>query len=168
MAPNPITIQYQLTQEDYVEAQLAYLKGSLMWWKKNLDVMFAAALLLAALTQFTIRVYVPGALFLIVALYLGTARRWLLPRRFRREFRKLPRLQARATVEFSEDGIHTRSEFASSEQNWKAFSRFLESQNLFLLFSQPRLFQIFPKRAFPDGKLADFQDLIARKLPARL
>jgi len=48
---------------------------------------------------------------------------------------------------------------------WDNFVRFLESDDIFVLFHSDLIFNILPKRAFTTDEVDRFRELILRKIP---
>jgi len=60
--------------------------------------------------------------------------------------------------------IHWRWKGGQADVEWTNFIRFLESKNLFLLYTSPACFNIVPKRAFAPGETESFRGLLQEKL----
>ncbi len=71
-------------------------------------------------------------------------------------------------LEVTVDGISFESQFGATVQKWPAFQRFLESKNLFVLYSSPISMSIVPKRAFPNpADLEWFRALLNKEITER-
>ena len=82
----------------------------------------------------------------------------------RRSFRQDNRLQQPFEAVVSQDGIDISSQTGSSKYAWSAFTRYAESRNLFLLYQAPKIFNVFPKRAFAPGEEESFRSLLSERL----
>ena len=69
------------------------------------------------------------------------------------------------TTDISEDGILITMPTAESRMKWDNFVRFLESDDIFVLFHSDLIFNILPKRAFTTDEVDRFRELILRKIP---
>lgn len=71
-------------------------------------------------------------------------------------------------LEVTVDGISFESQYGAIVQKWPAFQRFLESKNLFVLYSSPISMSIVPKRAFPNpADLEWFRALLNKEITER-
>lgn len=75
------------------------------------------------------------------------------------------RIRREMTVEFSRSGVNARTGETQTESPWMNFAGYAESSGVFLLFLSPRLFLVFPKRAFEPGEIGTFRDLLRENLP---
>ncbi|MGC2248940.1 MAG: YcxB family protein [Terriglobales bacterium] len=66
----------------------------------------------------------------------------------------------------SETGIDSSSPTGSTQSTWSAYTRYVESRNLFLLYQAPHVFSLLPKRAFAPGEEESFRGLLNAKLGA--
>ena len=81
-------------------------------------------------------------------------------------FRRDNRLQDQFEAVISDNGIDVASSRADSKYDWSAFLRYAETKSLFLVYQAPRVFNIFPKRAFAAEEVDEFRRLLDRKLGA--
>ena len=102
-----------------------------------------------------------ASLIAIYFLYCGFAIR----RYFRRSYQNDRRFQHDFTTDMSEDGILITMPTAESRMKWDNFVRFLESDDIFVLFHSDLIFNILPKRAFTTDEVDRFRELILRKIP---
>ena len=93
-------------------------------------------------------------------LYCGFA----LRRLFRKLYRNDQRFKDEVTADISEDGVHVVTPSTDSKLIWAAIIRFLESEKIFMFFYAAWTFSVVPKRAFADGELASFRELLHRKV----
>jgi len=164
-------ITYRITPEEYGDAQRAHL-SSKAWWRWKNRITLAGAILMLALSILTTIVdpamgvmVRPGIIFFSLCLaflllrYTNLLWRW--------QYNKIDALKRGFTSEIGDEGIVSNSEAARGDIKWISFIRWYESKTLFLLYQQPRLFNIYPKRAFGPGELDEFRDLLQRKIPAK-
>jgi hypothetical protein len=83
----------------------------------------------------------------------------------RRDFRGHPNFSRDQTVRIDDDGLHKRSEVGQSETKWSAYTRFGETQNLFLLYLGERSIEAVPKRAFSNEQLEELRQLLRKEVP---
>lgn len=101
-----------------------------------------------------------GSAIGVYFLYCGFA----LRRYFRRSYRKDRRFQHDFTTDISEDGIHIAMPTAEAQLKLENFVRFLESDEIFMLFHSDLIFNILPKRAFAAAEIDLFRELLRRKI----
>lgn len=101
-----------------------------------------------------------GSLVGFYLLYCGFA----LRRYFRRLYQTDPRFKHDFTAEFSEQDIHVITPFADSHMKWNGFFRFLESDDIFMVFITQWNFLILPKRAFAPGEADVFRTTIQHNI----
>ncbi len=66
-------------------------------------------------------------------------------------------------VHFSEQGLHLQDPVSQSRVPWDRFIGYLEGRGVILLYSNPKLYRIIPKRAL-TGQTVKFQALVETKL----
>jgi hypothetical protein len=152
-------VSYKLTERDVLEAQRKH--GGL--WIKVLPVIgflvfaFSSVSLVHNPNQFPSFVAgIVGGLFLMFLLRLQV---WL-------SFRRDNRLQDQFEAAISDSGIDVSSSKAESKFDWSAFVRYAETKNLFLVYQAPKVFNVFPKRAFAAEDIDAFRSLLDRRLGA--
>ena len=66
-----------------------------------------------------------------------------------------------------EEGVDVRDATGEGKLDWKAWMKFRETRQFFLLYPAARLVMLIPKRAFTgQEQIAEFRELLKRKLPA--
>jgi len=164
MESRPVPFDYELFEEEYVQAYSDYRRAKRTFVGKVAQV--AAPILLLSLG--TVGLFlpdpVPGIVCLVLAPVLLISRYWLVPRLYRREFKRSPRLRARVAVEFSEQGMGSSSEYGSTLTPWSGFAGWIESRELLLFLFTPRMFSIIPKRVLQPEQLSALRSLATCKL----
>jgi hypothetical protein len=96
----------------------------------------------------------------VFVLPLLSARRALKDERVKRGF----------SYEFSEAGIHVETSVSKTDLSWAAIRRVSESRSEFLVFTNPNMASMVPKRCFDSTQgVADLRDLFRAHVPkARL
>ncbi len=157
-------VDYQLTFEEYLEAQRAYAKTS--------RFTYYSAWILGCLGIIvgTIGIIVLpgmkagyGAVLLGVFLVLSVTilHRYTIARFWKRE----PNISNPLMVDITEDDLHIISPHEEGRVKWSAFSRFLETKSLFMLFRQRNTFNVIPKRIFRDAnEIENFRNMLRRKI----
>lgn len=83
----------------------------------------------------------------------------------RSHFAKHPNLQQPFQVDITDDGIRFASVHGVLDLRWSAYTKVIETKNLFVLYQGDCDFSFLPKRAFPQGGLEEFRDLLLKKIP---
>ena len=150
-------VAYKLSENDLLEAQSKH--GGV--WSKAIWV-WGLILILAGLGSIATKQYASA----VLPILLGVFFLFGLGLRVRRSFRQDNRLQEQFEVVISQSGIDVSSPTRSSKYAWSAFTRFVESKNLFLVYQAPKVFNVFPKRAFTPGDVESFRSLLSEQLGA--
>jgi hypothetical protein len=152
-------VAYKLSENDLLEA---HGKNAGIWTKAIR--VWGLLLILVGLGSIALhpKQYAGAAPQIILGAFF-----WFgLPLLIRRAFRKDNRLQQPLEAVVSESGIEVSSPTASSKYEWSAFTRYAESKNLFFVYQAPKVFNVFPKRAFALGEEESFRALLSARLGA--
>ena len=68
--------------------------------------------------------------------------------------------------DFTDEGVHVRSEVSDSRVAWPAFIKFRENDKVMVLFVQKNLGHFIPKRALTESEVQDLRKLILRHVKA--
>ena len=161
-------ISYRITPETYVEAQKLHAAKGAPISQRILKFVFPPFFLLIGAITAVWGSFGPNSWGMLVFGVFCAIVFWILPVwQWKRMYAKDRRYQEDYTADISEDGI--RFEGATSDGNvkWARYTRFLESDKLFLLYQSPQLFNMFPKSAFGPGEADQFRELLKRKLLPR-
>ncbi|MFY9559403.1 MAG: YcxB family protein [Terriglobales bacterium] len=160
-------LQYQLTKDDYLKAQDLHQKTAGIVGRASLYILpFFGVLLIAASAVNLLNsprnwfVFLFGCLW---GLFLMFHRKILLIRSFGKE----TKLQQSVEADISEGEFHAVGPTGETRTKWAGFDRYAESEDLFLLYTGPRIFFALPKRAFGPGEVEEFRELLRGKLPAK-
>ena len=67
-------------------------------------------------------------------------------------------------IYFSEEGFHVVDPASQSRRRWNELAGYLEDRHMYLLYLNPRLYRIVPKRAL-GNRLGEFERLVQSALP---
>ena len=150
-------IEYELSESNFLEAQKVH-SG---WSSRPLPV-FGVLLMLAAISTVARdqRNMVNAAAALLVGGALTLGPRLLFSYSYRRD----KRLHDHFVVTFSDEGVEVAASTGNSTYAWKAFTRWRESKNLFILYQGPACLNIFPKSGFASGEVNAFRTFVQQKL----
>jgi hypothetical protein len=162
-------IVYRISEQDYLRAHDLFRANEKPFYRKfsRLLMPWIGALLL--IMQLVYLVEVPDrdpaltVIGFIIGLFL-TYCGFALRRYFRRSYQKDQRFKHEFTAEISGEGVEIFTAFFEAKMKWPSFVRFLESDEIFMLFLAQWLFLIFPKGAFAEGEADQFRMLLQRNV----
>ena len=160
---------YQLTPEDFYQGLLAW--RSQRAWQKWLLRVVSVVLVVTFLTcvlwllldrrRATTPIDVAGIVFSVVS----AAAIWAGPRfSSRRQFKNNPTAQSPITMIASDAGLEVQTGHAHSKIAWSAYVAWGESDSVFVIMPQPRMYVPIPKRAFTDEQVGEFRALLQRNI----
>jgi YcxB-like protein len=161
-------IVYRVSEKDYIAAHDLYVANEkpIRRWSRRLLPWEGAFIIFLALTLVIFARDWEAGMFLcligIFCIYYAFA----LRRYFTKRYRTDQRFKQEFKLQVSENGLHFMSPSVESQSDWRAAVRYLESDDIFMLFSAPMIFAVIPKRAFSPGDADAFRDLLARNVQA--
>ena len=159
-------MNYQLTEDEYVHAQLGYWAQVRRPNRLRIEVVMASILVLFGLTVLVtpwLQDKIGGWFCLLVGSFLFVDRYLVAPYRLRRMFRRSPNTSAPCRVAITEDSIKITLPNSSDELRWGAFQKAHELGDEFLLMYSPASFAILPKRVFDTAGLEQFRSVLRAK-----
>ena len=159
-------VEYQLTEDEYLRAQLGYWRRVRRFNMLLLEMILAFVVILFALVIFALPRFVDKApawggicfgILLLLNLYA------LIPYKIRRVFRQSPNTRAPRRLTINEDNLRMVLPNSSEDLRWEAFQKAHELGAGFLLMYGPRSFVIVPKRAFDNEGLERFRSVLRNK-----
>lgn len=87
--------------------------------------------------------------------------------RLKRAFGKDNGLHGEMSIVLDDQEMKIRGTRGESKIYWHAFPKSVETPNLFVLSTRPRVFYMIPKRAFSSSELDTIRQLLAEKIPQR-
>lgn len=161
-----MTFDYQLTADDYVEAQRIHTRKH---FSKSVWVLVVFAFMIVlGIVCFGLWVAgqkPPATTLWILDISLLGAYAWLWSGfAWRKQFRKIQALQAPLKMTVSDEGIFYESARGSSTTMWAAFEDWRESKTLFLFYPQPSMFFILPKRIMGPEQVSAFREVLTARV----
>jgi YcxB-like protein len=162
-------VAYRVTEQDFIEARKLFIANEKPWYRRvsrrllpwiGGSLLLMQVLYLIVVPHRDIGLTVIGFVVAFYLLYCGLA----LPRYFRRLYQKDHRFKHEFSAEISDQGIHMITQFSDGHMKWNGFVRFLESNNIFMVFVAQWNFVIFPKRAFAPGEADEFRATLQRNI----
>jgi hypothetical protein len=161
--------KFTYTEEDYIEARRAWQKHLAPWPNRARPSFMAVGGCLIAVFG-TILLFVGNALFIALVcigygLFLFLWYGILWPFRLRRAFRRAKTHEHEVAVNISETALELSYLHVEARLEWGAFLSYLETPNLFILWTNSRQFYMLPKRAFGSTGQEALRLLFAQKIP---
>ena len=161
-----MTANYLLTADDFADAQFTHIH-KILGKKVILIYVLIAAFLLSSIAFFSndpgiwqqVKPFWVFGAFL-TAFYVLVWSGYLS----RRQFKKIKALHQPVSMTADDDGIMLSSARGEGKTNWAAYETWRESKVSFLLYPQPAMFYIIPKRALGGEGVTAFRDLLKSKI----
>lgn len=160
-------ISYQCTLDDYEEAINSHARlplgsgflavGGLFFFLLGIGAVVNSGLSVTALAAIS-----AGGLATVPLTLRVLQGLWI-----KKDFDKHPGFSGRAQLSVDTDGLRTESDLERRETKWPAFTKYRETENLFILYEGARLLRVFPKRAFANQQLGEFRKFLASKVASR-
>ena len=168
-----ITVTYSVALEDFINAQRLH-RARLSWWRRSLRWLISVWVLLVFCAGLASWVTTNGLRFnahilpvLVVCLGWLLAV-WMLPKySWRKTFEKDQRLHQEVTIRISGEGIHFVTPNSDARAGWGLFTRYLESDKIFVLYQSNQIMNVIPKRFFGSGEVQQFHELLREKVSGK-
>jgi hypothetical protein len=160
-------IRIQCNFADYKEGLLSQAGPP---WRAYILVIAGTLLLLGGLWSATtagfsdaLPLLLPGAFAFLVPVLLRVFRQSCIER----DFRLHPGFAKEGLMIVDDESLRIEEEFERRETKWPAFTKFQETDNLFMLFEGARNVRMFPKRAFSQQEQDEFRRLLSSKITSK-
>jgi len=166
--PTPLTLNFTLTVDEFLAGQKLFNKffaRPTARFAYRYAIPIGVLLLIEGLLGFAFRWN--ALLCLLLALWGGClilSRAIFGPNRIKKEFAQYPDHAAGRNIEFLDEKILVQTSHGKSEMKWERFTRFTETDKLFVLFAPPRFLLTLPKRTFSADQADQLRQLLLRKL----
>jgi YcxB-like protein len=163
-----LMVKFTLTANEFLEGQRSFGRSlapttSRFWYW--FQIPLGILLLAEGIVGFASGGNVGLRLFFIVfGAYLVLDWAFLAPRRVKKEFTRYPDLSGDRMFEFREEKLLVQTSHGKSEMAWSRFSRFAETDSLFVRLAPPRFIYSIPKRVFAPGDCDHLRSLLRLKL----
>ena len=163
-------IDYTISEADYASAQkLAIKRMKPLQYRLTLVWLPAFGLLLLGFLFYTgyrqgfSTSLAPG--FFVSIFFLSL---WVTTKQsIRKGYAKSTNMHGQLTLDISDDGLNFRGITFNSQVTWDHFSRFVEDKDCYVLFQNPLIFNIVPKRCLSDEQSAQLRDFFAHHIGPR-
>lgn len=158
------TISYRVTEADYIAALRLYRRRGSRWSRLGLGAIAVLGLVFVAVGLWA------HMWWLALAGLVYAALPWWIYRLIaeplaRRHYRRYPAMHQEQRVGLEDDGsgVCASSAMGESHLSWPLIIRWVDDSGYLLLFIQPRLYFIVPKRADPQGTVVTPLQALLRK-----
>jgi hypothetical protein len=86
---------------------------------------------------------------------------------WRKTFNKDQRLHQEVTARISEEGIQFVTPNSDARAGWGLFTRYLESDKIFVLYQSNQIMNVIPKRFFGSGEVEQFHTFLGEKVSGK-
>lgn len=151
MEPRTLTMNAQLTAQDYVKAQFLHLRPRAVFkWVGVIIVLLAVIVFVFAAYRDLQEKRLSSAVMWmgIAGLYFTICYGFLLPWRSRRHFKQQKTLNASFKMTIDSEALRSESSFGTLHFKWKDFHKYKIGNNLILVYQSDLLFHMFPRRWF--------------------
>lgn len=143
---------FTISEDDYAKAMLLGTRIELRRFTRLGVLVVLLIAFLAWINEETWGFLVGGVgMTVFLILYFVTMRAFVVPRSFRKHYRKYKLMHEPVTAELTDEAIVLDAAPYRSRFTWDYFIGFRENEDYFLLSVAPRLFHILPKRIAEQG-----------------
>jgi hypothetical protein len=156
-------LEFAYTKEDFRRAQALHIRKGGGWrvWLRAFGLLALLALCVAALFA----IWKGGNSNQEAAVWSGLVSGLLaIVLLLRALGRKKKHYLGPLRMHFGEEGLHLQDLTSQGRTRWDQFLGYLEDRNIFLLYYNPRLYRIIPKRIL-GRREQEFRTLVESKLP---
>jgi hypothetical protein len=90
-----------------------------------------------------------------------------LPRRIKKLYRQSMNLYGAPEYRFTENGVHTKSQYGESTIPWEKYAKWMEDPEILVLFQTDNTINLFPKRYLTQEQTNEIRQAItSAKIPA--
>ncbi|MCW4462277.1 YcxB family protein [Sphingomonas sp. BT-65] len=164
-------IRFSLTADDYVTATRLHMTREFYRSKliklTALMGLFYAALVFLTLGQWTwqyaaIAAGLGAVAAAIIVLGIAVTNHIMIARRSRRIYAQQKSLHDEFEFFWDETAFNLATQSARSRHNWADFRQWAEGPDAIILYQSDALFNMLPKRAFPEEALADIRERLSQ------
>jgi ABC-type transport system involved in multi-copper enzyme maturation permease subunit len=163
-------VEYTITEQDYLAAQRLALRTSqpfgyfmVRWYMHAMGLFILAYLVSVAMRQQLSLSFLPGAFFGAFFLLWPM----MIPYQHKRIYARTPSLHGRIRMESSESDLNFIGETFNTIVSFAHFEKYVENENSILLYQNPQVFHLIPKRELSPEQIKNLHDLFTTKINRR-
>ena len=155
-------LRYKITDEDAINA---FRTSSKQPWTMFLFVLLLALMFLVGIFLVNHDLSAIGWIWLAVSAAIGIAT-YEVPRfQIRRSMRRNPSLLGEIVLVLSDEGTEVTFPTGKSQWQWRAYTKYKETQHLFILYMSPVRSFFIPKRILSPQQLEELRSLLKLRIP---
>jgi hypothetical protein len=159
-----ITIMYRLTRGDLVEAVK-------LWERRHTNIvrlLIGLMMGLGGTINFVRGFHVFGLILVLIGLIFAINLVPFSVLAARAQWRANPQLHEEFQLTLTPEQLHFKAVTFDSTLQWECYSKYYESDSVFLLVQGKRMYNIIPKRAFTSREqIEEMRSLIASAIQAK-
>ncbi len=163
-----IHLEYVLSKEEFLEGQRTFCSSlASRWMRFNYKGMIPIGVLLiieAIIVLSWGSNIILGVSVLALGAYFVAQRLVIWPRKMRREFDQYPDHGSTRTLQLDQTGIVAATSHGAGTMIWSRFSKFVETERVFVLLAPPRFLYTIPKRSIPPETMDRLRAFLNQKL----
>ena len=147
-------ISYRISEDDYIAAQRLFRRkvGKLYFLATAVIVLIGLVAMVFGWREHQWWLLCGGLIYASMPWWWFEL---IGQRSLRRNYRQYPAMHEIQTVQLRDDAVLMRSYLGETRLTWAMMTQWCEDANFVLLYLQPRMFFIIPKRADADGQLIE-------------
>ena len=158
-------IRFEFTEEDGLNALRASSKAG---WNLYFFVLLLALLFLVGVYLIDHGFSVAGWLWLFLSLLVGVGV-YEIPRfQVRKALKESPSVRGEIAIILNDKGTSAKFATGESHLDWKNYTKFKETESVFLLFSSPYRFTTLPKRVMSADQIHELRSLLRTRISTRI
>ena len=161
-----MNITYKLTQEEYQQAVNLHHKKGRRVFMLSIYVMLATIIVIVGTDFSNTREIVTNiiAAFFSISFYMLFVR-MLSVYQAKSVYQKSATLPYEITLHISGKGIKLDKNSNNIAIPWKAFSKYKNNEHFYLLYTNPRRFNVIPTRAMSETQKKEFDAYLEKYIP---
>lgn len=161
-----MNITYQLTQDEYQQAVNLHLKNRKRALLLTIYIIFAAVIVMVGTDFSNTREIITNILvaFFSISFYILFVR-LLSAYQAKSIYQKSTILPYETTLHISGKGIRLDKNTQNASMPWSAFNNYKSDKNVYLLYTNPRRFNVIPTRAMSEIEKKEFDGYLEKYLP---
>ncbi len=157
-------LRFKLAEDEALEALQATASRG---WVTFLFILRLALLFLVGIYLIDHGFTVVGWIWLTVSVVIGIAMYQVPRMQVRREIRRAPYAQGEVAYTLNDEGTMAIFSTGRSQLDWRHYTRYKETRNLFLLFFSPTRYTVIPKRVMSPEQIEQLRSLLVARIPAQ-
>ncbi len=160
-------IDYTISEKDFASAQGLAIKQMkplggrlILQWLPTFGLLLLGFVLYTGFKQGFSTSLAPG---LFVPLFFLSL--WFTTKQtIRKSYAKSTNMHGQLILDIDDDGLHFQGPTFNSQVTWNHYSRFCEDKDSFVIFQNPSIFNIIPKRCLSEEQTPVLRELFTRHI----